>query len=155
MLQKQIDRFWQKVKKTPTGCWLWQGARNRGNQKWSYGVALFGTRTITAHRIAYLLTVCATIPKGYFVCHHCDNPLCVNPEHLFIGTQKDNMKDCVQKNRISRLGRAWQTACVNGHSFTKENTYMRSNGWRDCLKCRKLSQAKRRAKRLTHTQEPT
>ena len=77
-----------------TGCWIWQGARtNKG-----YGcVDVNGTNT-TAHRAAWVAKF-GSISKGILVCHHCDTPPCINPDHLFLGTAKDNAADMVSKGR--------------------------------------------------------
>lgn len=87
-------RFWARVQKTD-GCWLWTGAVNQGG----YGV--FGHRggeCYMAHRLMWSLT-CGPIPDGLFVCHTCDNPPCVRPDHLFLGTAKDNHQDMLNKGR--------------------------------------------------------
>jgi len=95
--QKDIDRFWGKVNKTddPNECWLWMakwGGNGYGQLRWK------NNNWHYAHRVAYELTF-GDIPLGLIVCHKCDNPLCCNPNHLFLGTQQDNMNDKVQKNR--------------------------------------------------------
>lgn len=87
-----LERFLQRVKmpEGKGGCWVWKG--HIGN----FGYGKLGN--LTAHRISYEFFI-GPIPKGMFVLHHCDNPPCVNPMHLFIGTQGDNMKDMVRKGR--------------------------------------------------------
>jgi len=90
--------FWSYVDKTDT-CWLWRGMRN----KEGYGlVGIPGRsqpRKNRAHRVAYELAN-GPIPKGLFVCHKCDNPSCVRPDHLFLGTANDNSQDMVSKGRV-------------------------------------------------------
>jgi hypothetical protein len=90
------ERFWEKVKKgIGDECWQWIGARSR------HGYGNFGIRpgrTARAHRFSYEQER-GPIPVGLMVLHRCDNRLCVNPEHLFIGTQIDNMRDMVLKGR--------------------------------------------------------
>lgn len=83
---------------TPSGCWEWNGGRRGPN---SYGICSTGDKrrpSDTAHRIAYRAFV-GPIPEGMFVCHHCDNPPCMNPAHLFLGTAKTNRADMLAKNR--------------------------------------------------------
>ena len=96
------ERFWEKVDKSSgdDGCWLWTGAVNRCG----YGRVGRGNKyggAAMAHRVAYQL-VEGPIGDGLFVCHSCDNPPCVNPAHLFLGTNQDNMDDMVRKGRSPR-----------------------------------------------------
>jgi hypothetical protein len=96
-------RFFDKVKKTDN-CWIWTASVN----KQGYGALSIGKKQIRAHRVSYMLFK-GQIPDGMHVCHSCDNPSCVNPDHLWIGTPKDNAKDCLMKNRFpigQRAGRA-------------------------------------------------
>ncbi len=90
------ERLHEKYIKDPdTGCWLWTG----GVGEKGYGRFWYKGKTIQAHRCSWMLHN-GPIPKGLLVCHHCDTPGCVNPAHLFIGTLKDNMGDCIQKGRF-------------------------------------------------------
>ncbi|MFN3980160.1 MAG: HNH endonuclease signature motif containing protein [Caldilinea sp.] len=91
-----IERFWEKVDvRGPNECWPWLAATKQGG----YGLSSDerGLKQL-AHRIAYRLTK-GSIPEGLVVCHHCDNPGCVNSAHLFLGTQGDNLQDMRRKGR--------------------------------------------------------
>lgn len=89
-------RFWDGVPEwTKTGdCWEWE----LGTFRQGYGRLYVRRKSMLAHRISYELNV-GPIPEGMFVCHKCDNPPCVNPSHLFLGTALDNMRDKVSKGR--------------------------------------------------------
>jgi hypothetical protein len=92
------DRFYDKVMPEPnTGCWFWTGA----TKEFGYGVIGLGRRkdgTAKAHRVSWELHR-GPLNAGDCVLHRCDQPLCVNPNHLYCGTLSDNMKDCVRKGR--------------------------------------------------------
>jgi len=92
-------KFWLRVKIT-NGCWLWQGPKNLGGYgTWSHGQNGKAIRLL-AHRVGYQWKN-GPIPKGMCVCHHCDVANCVNPDHLFLGTYRDNMQDAVKKGRMA------------------------------------------------------
>jgi hypothetical protein len=99
------ERFWEKVRVDPAGCWEWQGARKPEG----YGIAKVGKRNVGAHRVSWELNFGA-IPAGLAVLHHCDNPPCVRPNHLFIGTWAMNARDRDLKGRnVSHKGeRHWK-----------------------------------------------
>jgi hypothetical protein len=90
------ERFWRHVDKShPSGCWLWTAGTRKG-----YGRIAIGRTSIYAHRFAFSEAY-GVIPDGLFVCHRCDVPLCVRPDHLFLGTPRDNIRDSVAKGRHS------------------------------------------------------
>lgn len=94
-------RFWRNVEKSGS-CWVWTGKIGWGG----YGTLSVNKSTVSAHKLSYLLNV-GPIEDGLWVLHRCDNPLCVRPEHLFLGTRSDNMKDAFRKGRaalVSPLG---------------------------------------------------
>jgi HNH endonuclease len=94
----RLDRFVAKTVPEPnTGCWLW--AASIGDR--GYGIAWHDGKAQRAHRVSYRLHI-GDIPEGAIVCHRCDVPACVNPEHLFLGTQADNMRDKKDKGRSAR-----------------------------------------------------
>jgi len=88
-----MNRFFDKVHKTDS-CWNWTASTRNG-----YGAFKINGKVEGAHRVSWVLNN-GEIPEGLFVCHKCDNPRCVNPEHLFLGTASDNMKDCYNKGRL-------------------------------------------------------
>lgn len=89
-----MKRFLAKVEKSK-GCWIWQGSCWKNG----YGCIQHQGRRQKAHRVAYQLLI-GPIPGGLFVCHTCDIPSCVRPEHLFLGTARDNTCDAIAKGRI-------------------------------------------------------
>lgn len=92
------QRLLRRVEKTKDGCWIWGG----GKTDVGYGRVSFDGLFYSVHRLSYLIYK-EEIPNGLFVLHKCDRRSCINPKHLFVGTQSDNMKDCYAKNRHSRI----------------------------------------------------
>jgi HNH endonuclease len=133
------DRFWTKVEKTES-CWIWKAYKS----KFGYGVVgLPGSKTASAHRAAWYLTH-GEWPK-LFVLHRCDNRACVNPDHLWLGTQKSNMIDCAKKGRLwnqnnpgvpygPALENKLKTHCSRGHELAGEN--LRKTGKKRQRSCR-------------------
>lgn len=96
-----MERFEDKIFHSPDGCWYWTAYTDRKG----YGyLGVTGTTIISAHRFSYERHK-GPIPKGMCVCHSCDNPSCVNPDHLWLGSNDDNMRDMAIKGRATRGSR--------------------------------------------------
>jgi len=97
--KKYVDRFWSRVDKSyDNGCWKWAAGKNGDG----YGVIRVNGRMESAHRVSWVIHNKKDIPKGMTVCHTCDNPPCINPSHLFLGTHFDNMRDMAEKGRANK-----------------------------------------------------
>lgn len=88
--------FEQRAQKTD-GCWPWQGLTDKDG----YGLLPYGRRVLRAHAVSLDLDG-RPVPKGMYACHHCDNPICVRPNHLYAGTPQQNMEDAMSRNRVRR-----------------------------------------------------
>jgi hypothetical protein len=93
-MEEAREVFMSRFTIEPGGCWIWTGCK-AGN---GYGAIKINQKQYGAHQMAYLFFR-GPLPKGLMVCHHCDNPLCVNPKHLFLGTALDNVRDMYSKGR--------------------------------------------------------
>jgi len=134
--QPLAERFWAKVCKSEH-CWLWQGPTDG-----RYGEIWYNGAKCRAHRITWEL-VNGPIPEGLLVCHTCDTPSCVRPDHLFLGTMSDNILDASRKGRLDVRGRAHWTHCAKGHPFSGVNLMINKHGHRVCRVCRDARNAKR------------
>ena len=94
-----ICRIFDSCERIPNGCWIWL----KGKDKNGYGLMSVNNKSYRSSRITYE-TFIGYIPPGMLICHSCDNPSCINPEHLFLGSPKDNMTDMYQKNRDRNTG---------------------------------------------------
>lgn len=134
------QRLLSEVTVTEKGCWeLPHKPDKKTGYTWFW---LTPERKIMkAHRASWIIFN-GEIPPKIYVCHKCDNKLCVNPEHLFLGTASDNMKDAEKKGRLSHYGWSLKTSCIHGHEFNTENTYFHK-GRRHCKICRRERDHKR------------
>ena len=120
------EQFWAKVDRDGE-CWEWAAARNSKG----YGSLCVGGKWTMAHRHAYALTH-GPIAKGLVVRHTCDNPPCVNPAHLLLGTYSDNMRDALERGRH---GQASKTHCPLGHAYEGGNVRVYRDRARYCREC--------------------
>lgn len=140
-----LARFMAKVD-TSSDCHIWTGSKTPGG----YGQFRVGDKSVYAHR--WILGHQRGVPLGAdeFALHHCDNPSCVNPAHLYVGSQAQNSQDCVRRGRLRNpradANRA-KTHCIHGHEFTAENTYLTTDGRRQCNQCRRASWTRDNARR--------
>lgn len=101
------ERFFQKVLKTDY-CWVWLASKNNIG----YGKMKVDGSIIKAHRLSWIIHTGQIISKTDFICHKCDNPRCVNPQHLFLGNAKTNMNDCSMKGRTYRPIGSKNVKCI-------------------------------------------
>jgi hypothetical protein len=123
-----LERFLEKIEITD-GCWGWTGCQDRG-----YSVFWTGTRNIRAHRWLYERWK-RSVPEGRYLDHLCRNRGCVNPDHLEIVTNQENILRGIGHTAQN----ARKTYCKRGHLLAGDNLYLTSEGWRRCKRCKRLS----------------
>ena len=110
-----MERFWARVERGD-GCWEWRGTRRRDG----YGQLMVNGKLIRAHRLAYELSV-GPIPPGLSVCHRCDNPPCVRPDHLWLGSRAENLADMTAKGRRRHFMGRPQAGSLNHNAKLTED----------------------------------
>lgn len=142
LTKQQLNRFWAKVDtKTENECWEWTASKNNKG----YGQFAINKIAKSTHRISYTIHK-GEIPDTMSICHTCNNPPCVNPKHLYIGTDTQNMRQAADEKRLASQKK---THCKSGHEFTPQNTALYKQKKRGdvltrvCRTCKKLNDQKR------------
>jgi hypothetical protein len=139
MARPPIERFWSKVQKQPNGgCWLWIGAIVHGG----YGQFSCGGRLYRAHRWIYEWVV-GPIPAGLQIDHTCNVRNCVNPLHLDVVTNQENIRRALARGGAVGVWQLRKTHCPKGHPYSGANLHFRSNGHRVCGECNNARSRKR------------
>jgi hypothetical protein len=127
---------------TERGCWEWTLSVSKSG----YGKVKWRPRDLRVHRVAMHLWNGFDLEDSRIVCHSCDNPRCFNPDHIWVGTHSENQQDSVRKKR-HHLAR--KTACIRGHEFSRENTYIGKSGGRHCRACHRQDASATYRRRVT------
>lgn len=140
--ERDVQRFWAKTdRRGEDECWPWLGGTDRDG----YGFLKISrkdqgvSRNVRASRVSWEIANGASMPTDLWALHHCDNPPCVNPCHIYPGSAQNNAADRIVRKRDPRAN---QTQCLRGHAFTAENTIFRANGTRQCRACRNQRRSK-------------
>lgn len=133
MPPNSLNRFLSKIKKSEN-CWLWVGSKKKSG----YGIfCLFG-KSLNAHRVSFSHFKTTLLP-GHLVLHTCNNPSCVNPEHLILGDQTENMRHKVESGRHHNKNK---THCKRGHKLAGKNlSIVSATKYRRCLACQRLKRS--------------
>jgi hypothetical protein len=154
-IKSDVERLEEKYVPEPmSGCWIWLGAIHSSG----YGLVQRNKRNIQAHRESWRVFR-GSFDESLKVLHKCDNRTCINPNHLFLGTQQDNIADMIAKGRFARS--TWTallaktardkreaTHCKRGHIRSVENLSVDRHGFRHCKECAKVRKLAERSKRL-------
>lgn len=139
------DRFWAYVSiGEPHECWNWKGSIDRKGYGRFRMPTVSGQVTLKPHRFSYELFSAAQIPKGMTIDHRCENERCVNPAHLRIAGNKENI---LASSTHPAAINARKTHCLNGHELTPDNVMRQSGGGRTCRKCNRKYQREWSAKK--------
>jgi hypothetical protein len=126
-----LTRIFAKTEERASGCWIWVGSQHKSGYVYRY----YRGRSVKVHRKIFELTMNLTLSPKECVCHSCDIPQCINPDHLWVGSHQQNIRDASSK------GRLWQqqvTHCPRGHAYTPENTRISKAGLRNCRACARI-----------------
>lgn len=137
-LEQFKERFWQRVQKLSNGCWEWSGKLTPKG----YGKCQFRNKELYAHRVSYTWER-GEIPSGMVIDHLCRNKKCVNPNHLEVVTNVEN----VLRGESLFAQKKRQTHCVHGHLLAGKNLIIYKNGTRHCRTCAQVWEAGRTARR--------
>lgn len=132
MIAEKLNSKYEPVPES--GCWLWTDHLDKDG----YGLVRDGKKMKRPHRVSYEIKH-GPIQNGLYVLHRCDVRCCVNPDHLFLGTQEDNVRDMIAKGRDLNMQKDRnKTHCLRGHEFNEENTRL-VGGKRKCRECDRMT----------------